>query len=133
MPKGADLHYHLSGGIHAESFIRVAAEEGPLRGPLQTIRLSDRRLRLQSEASQPICGDGKIAAAKAFADQNLYDALIDAFSMRNFVPTTGISGHDHFFDAFGKFYDALFGDNATSRRHSGEWLDGNCRARRLAE
>src|SRR3977135_4602160 len=28
MPKGADLHYHLSGGIYAESFIRVAAEEG---------------------------------------------------------------------------------------------------------
>src|ERR1700676_4435391 len=43
--------------------------------------------------------------------------------MRNFVPTTGISGHDHFFDAFGKFYDALFGDNVISRRHSGEWLD----------
>src|ERR1700682_6587675 len=28
MPKGADLHYHLSGGIYAESFIRAAAEEG---------------------------------------------------------------------------------------------------------
>src|SRR5258708_39743812 len=28
MPKGTDLHYHLSGGIYAESFIRVAAEEG---------------------------------------------------------------------------------------------------------
>ena len=28
MPKGADLHYHLSGGIYAESFIRAAAEDG---------------------------------------------------------------------------------------------------------
>jgi len=28
MPKGADLHYHFSGGIYAESFIRAAAEDG---------------------------------------------------------------------------------------------------------
>ncbi len=122
MPKGADLHYHLSGGIYAESFIRVAAEEG-LCVDLASHSFVRPAAAVQSEASQPTCGDGKIAAAKAFADQNLYDALINAFSMRNFVPTTGISGHDHFFDAFGKFYDALFGDNATSRRHSGEWLD----------
>src|SRR6266478_1465040 len=121
MPKGADLHYHLSGGIYAESFIRVAAEEG-LCVDLASHSFVRPAATGQSEVSQPICGDGKIAAAKAFADQNLYDALIDAFSMRSFVPTTGNSGHDHFFDAFGKFYDALFGDNATSRRHSGEWL-----------
>src|SRR6266566_4701889 len=122
MPKGADLHYHLSGGIYAESFIRVAAEEG-LCVDLASHSFVRPQTAAQSGPPQPVCGDGKVAAAKAFADQNLYDALIDAFSMRNFVPTTGISGHDHFFDAFGKFYDALFGDNATSRRHSGEWLD----------
>ena len=28
MPKGADLHYHLTGGIYAETFIREAAEDG---------------------------------------------------------------------------------------------------------
>ena len=28
MPKGTDLHYHLSGGVYAESFIRAAAEDG---------------------------------------------------------------------------------------------------------
>jgi adenosine deaminase len=122
MPKGADLHYHLSGGIYAESFIRVAAEEG-LCVDLASHSFVRPAAAVRSEASQPICGDGKIAAAKAFADQNLYDTLIDALSMRNFVPTTGISGHDHFFDTFGKFYDALFGDNAASHRHSGEWLD----------
>jgi len=122
MPKGADLHYHLSGGIYAESFIRVAAEEG-LCVDLASHSFVRPAAAVQSEASQPICGDGKIAAAKAFTDQNHYDALIDALSMRNFVPTTGISGHDHFFDTFGKFYDALFGDNAASHLHSGEWLD----------
>jgi adenosine deaminase len=28
MPKGADLHMHLSGAIYAESFIRAAGEDG---------------------------------------------------------------------------------------------------------
>ena len=123
MPKGADLHYHLSGGVYAESFIRAAAEEG-LCVDLASHSFFRPAAAGRSEPSQPACGDGKVAAAKAFADQNLYDALIDAFSMRSFVPTTGISGHDHFFDTFGKFYDALFGNfDVTSRRHSGEWLD----------
>src|SRR6202163_3522191 len=123
MPKGADLHYHLSGGVYAESFIRAAAEEG-LCVDLASHSFVRPAAAGRSERSQPACGDGKVAAAKAFADQNLYDALIDAFSMRSFVPTTGISGHDHFFDTFGKFYDALFGNfDVTSRRHSGEWLD----------
>jgi adenosine deaminase len=63
-----------------------------------------------------VCGEGKVPAAKAFADQNLYDALIDAFSMRSFVPSAGVSGHDHFFDAFAKF-------SGTAARHSGELLD----------
>src|SRR5882757_9543264 len=80
MPKGADLHNHLSGAIYAETWIRDAAEDG-------------------------LC-----------VDQHFYDALFDAFSMRSFVPSAGVSGHDHFFDSFAKF-------DATSLRHSGEWLD----------
>jgi adenosine deaminase len=122
MPKGADLHYHLSGGIYAESFVRVAAEEG-LCVDLASHSFVRPAGVGQPEPTEPVCEDGKVAAAKAFADQNLYDALIDAFSMRNFVPTTGISGHDHFFDTFGKFYDTFFGNTVTSHRHSGEWLD----------
>jgi adenosine deaminase len=113
MPKGADLHYHLTGGIYAESWIRAAREDGlcvdlashsftkPLSGP---------------QAAQLLCGEGKVPAANAFTDQHLYDALVDAFSMRSFVPTPGVSGHDHFFDTFGKF-------GGTSTKHAGEWLD----------
>jgi len=41
---------------------------------------------------------------------------VNAMSMRSFVPTSGTSGRDHFFDTFGKF-------SAPSRRHSGDWLD----------
>jgi adenosine deaminase len=106
MPKGADLHYHLSGGIYAETFIRDAAEDG------LCVDLGSHAL----VAPQPFCGAGQVAAAKAFSDQNLYDALVNAFSMRSFVPTSGTNGHDRFFDTFGKF-------GGLSGRHGGEWLD----------
>ncbi len=36
--------------------------------------------------------------------------------MRSFVATPGVSGHDHFFDTFGKF-------GGISDRHDGEFLD----------
>ncbi len=36
--------------------------------------------------------------------------------MRSFVPSTGVSAHDHFFDAFAKF-------GGLDRSHLGEWLD----------
>src|SRR5437016_8662594 len=28
MPKGADLHYHLSGGVYAETFVRDGVDDG---------------------------------------------------------------------------------------------------------
>ena len=87
----------------------------PLRGPRQPF-LYQAAGRAQSAPPQPVCGDGKVPAAKAYSDQHLYDALIDAFSMRSFVPSPGVSGHDHFFDTFGKF-------GGTSHRHAGECLD----------
>src|SRR5262249_2882637 len=67
-------------------------------------------------ASEPGCGNGHVSAANAYKDQHLIDALVDAFSMRGFVPSPGVTGHDHFFDAFAKF-------SGTDHRHLGEWLD----------
>jgi adenosine deaminase len=106
MPKGADLHYHQDGGIYPESYIRVAAEDG-LCVDLATHAIVP---------EQPSCGAGQVAAAQAFSDQNLYNALMSAFSMRGFVPTFGTTGRNHFFDTFSKFSEM-------SRRHEGEWLD----------
>jgi len=106
MPKGADLHYHQDGGIYAESYIHVASEDG-LCVDLATHAFI---------APQPACGAGQVAAAQAFSDPNLYDALVNALSMRSFVPTSGTSGRDHFFDTFAKF-------SLPSRSHGGEWLD----------
>jgi adenosine deaminase len=115
MPKGADLHNHLSGAVYAESWIRAAAEDN-LCVDLVTHSFFQSRAMTDSLPPQPVCGDGNIPAARAYTDQHLYDALIDAFSMRSFVPTTGVSGHDHFFDAFAKFH-------GVSHVHTGEFLD----------
>jgi adenosine deaminase len=115
MPKGADLHNHLTGAVYAESWIRYAAEDN-LCVDLATHSFFQSRAMTDSLPPQPVCGDGNLPAAHAMSDQHLYDALIDAFSMRSFVPTSGVSGHDHFFDAFAKFH-------GISHVHTGEFLD----------
>lgn len=114
MPKGADLHVHLGGAVYAESLIRAAAEDR-LCVDLGTMGLVKAEAPAESPA-QPVCGAGRVPAARAFEDQVLYDGLIDAFSMRSFVPSAGVSGHDHFFAAFGRFH-------GIDKRHTGEWLD----------
>ena len=115
MPKGADLHSHLSGAVYAESWIRAGAEDNLCVDPTAFSFFKSPAMT-GSAPPQPVCGEGKTAAASAFKDQHLYDALIDAFSMRSFVPSAGVSGHDHFFDAFAKFH-------GTDPRHTGEWVD----------
>jgi adenosine deaminase len=115
MPKGGDLHNHLGGAVYAESWIRAGAEDGLC---VNTATLSFVKAQASGEnpPPEPVCGDGKVPAAQAYKDQHLYDALVDAFSMRSFVPSQGVSGHDHFFDTFAKF-------GGTDARHKGEWLD----------
>ena len=115
MPKGADLHVHLSGAVYAESFVRAAGEDG--------LCIDTKAL---SFAKPPSGGCpkvlGQIGAADMLAhmqlaaNQDLYDKLIDAFSMRSFVPYAGWSGHDQFFSTFGHF-------GGTDKRHTGEWVD----------
>jgi adenosine deaminase len=107
MPKGADLHNHLAGAIYAESWIQAAADDH-LCVNVQTLSYD----KLEAGA----CKTGEVPAGDAFTDQHIYDKLIDAFSMRTFVPKTADSGHDHFFDTFDRF-----GDVAQS--HMGEWLN----------
>jgi len=114
MPKGADLHNHLSGAVYAESWIRAGAEDHLC---IDIAKLAFAKPQaLPSGADQPACGEGRVPVANAFKDQDLYDALVDAFSMRGFVPSPGVTGHDHFFDAFAKF-------GGTDHRHLGEWID----------
>lgn len=110
IPKGGDLHMHLSGAVYAETWIRDAAEDQLC---VDIVSLSFTHAVGGDAAS---CDKGDVPAAQAYKDQHLYDALIDAFSMRGFVPSTGVTGHDHFFDAFARF-------TSVSGNHTGEWLD----------
>ena len=108
MPKGADLHYHLSGGVYAESFLRAAVEDG--------LCVDVPKLAL---TKCPAVGEewkNTVPAAQVYKNQSLYDQLVNSFSMRSFVPYAGVSAHDHFFDAFAKF-------GGTSPAHKPEWVD----------
>ncbi|HET9837299.1 MAG TPA: adenosine deaminase [Candidatus Angelobacter sp.] len=104
MPKGGDLHNHLSGAVYAESFIRWAAEDG--------LCVDRGSLSLVAPPCDPAAG--KPPATAAFADSTLYGHLLDAFSMRQFHPGPE-SGHDHFFATFGKF-------GAATNNHTAEML-----------
>jgi adenosine deaminase len=111
MPKGADLHNHIFGAVYAESWIRDAAEDR-LCVNLASLAL----VQPKSGKESGSCEAGQVPAARAYQDQHLYDSLINAFSMRGFVPSPGVTGHDHFFGSFAKF-------GIMDLRHLGKWLD----------
>jgi adenosine deaminase len=103
MPKGGDLHNHLSGAVYAESFIDYAAHDGLCVDPAGATLLA------------PPCDD-RPPASRALTDAELRNRLIDAWSMRNFHPAPeDRSAHDHFFATFGKFGPATNG-------HTGDML-----------
>ena len=103
-PKGADLHVHLSGAVYAESFIRAAGEDGLCVDPA-ALKF------VKSPCEAPL-----LLASELPHHQELYDRLVDAFSLRSFVPTAGWSGHDQFFATFDRF-------GGLDKSHMGEWLD----------
>jgi adenosine deaminase len=107
-PKGADLHVHLSGAVYAETFIRDAGEDGLCVDPAAL------------EFAKPPCTGKLIPATQLSGNidrqtQLLYDKLIDALSIRSFVPTSGWSTHDQFFSVFDRL--------GALKDHNGEWVD----------
>ena len=118
-PKGGDLHMHLSGAIYAETFIKEAAEQGLCVAPVDpgkpAVPQGQDAVRLVEPQPDKTCAPGQVAVADALKRQPLYDHLIDSFSMRAFVPTEGISGHDQFFATFDRF--------GGLKAYTGEWLD----------
>ncbi len=112
MPKGGDLHMHLSGAVYAETFIGNAAEDSFCADPTKLVLLPNRGLA----DGKPVCAEGTVPAADALHNQKLYDALVDSFSMRGFQPTPGTSGHDQFFATFARF-------SGINKAHLGEWVD----------
>ncbi len=107
-PKGADLHVHLSGAVYAETLIRDAGADGICVDP---VALS---------FAKPPCTGNLIPATRLSGNldrqtQLLYDKLLDALSIRSFVPTAGWSTHDQFFSVFDRL--------GALKDHSGEWVD----------
>ena len=115
MPKGADLHMHLSGAIYAETFLRDAAAD-LLCVNLAKVKFEKNFGISKSLPAQAVCAEGSVPAADVFKNQELYTSMVDAFSMRSFVPVSGRSGHDQFFETFNHF-------GGVEKNHVGEWLD----------
>src|SRR5215467_1311194 len=102
MPKGGDLHNHLSGSIYAESYLRWAADD--------QLCLSVATFTI---VAPPCDTNTKPPVSAVMQNSALYNEAIDAMSMRNWPP--GLNGHLHFFQAFGKF-------GLTSAAHTGDML-----------
>src|SRR5208337_2600184 len=95
MPKGGDLHNHLTGSTYAESYIQWGADDGDCVDP-KTLYFT-----------APPCVAPAVPVANAFASTSLYGSIIDALSMRNWQ-YSGQSGHDRFFSVFGRFAQATY-------------------------
>jgi adenosine deaminase len=115
MPKGADLHSHLSGAVYAETHIRDAIEDGLCVDPDAKAFAKSQPVNAGAEL-EPVCEEDQVPATELPKNQPLYNGLVDSFSMRGFVPSAGVTGHDHFFEAFTKF-------GGTDPRHTGSWVD----------
>ena len=105
MPKGGDLHNHLTGAVYAESFIEWAAEDG--------ICADMKVPALRFKTGESCADSGWITAAEAQADDNKRSALINALSTRSYVPTLNWSGHNDFFETFSNMATSptRFGDS----------------------
>ncbi len=96
LPKGGDLHVHLSGALYAENLIDYAVNDN-----LCVDRTTSILIAPPCDAS---CEKytSKPAVRCAYGDHVLYNSMVDAWSMRNWEPGEE-SGHDHFFATFDKF------------------------------
>lgn len=90
MPLGGDLHHHLSGSVYAETYLGWAAADGDFC-------IADSNLGLSTA-----CGDGNDAPVPS-GRRDFYLEVVRAWSMLDFVPSSGYSGADHFFSTFSKF------------------------------
>jgi len=97
MPKGADLHTHLSGAVYAETFLSWAATSEMCVDPGTFI------------LAEKCSGNTQVKLNKDLSknDPAFYRKLIDEWSTRNWEKS-GKTGHDQFFVTF-KRVDALAG------------------------
>src|SRR5258706_13432263 len=83
MPKGGDLHNHLSGSIYAESYLRYAAADGIC---VDSVKLYITPCATpQQMAANPSASSAIVPASTLLAPySSLYGTMLDALSMRQF-------------------------------------------------
>jgi len=90
IPKGADLHSHLSGATYAEDYLRWGAELG------YCINFKEQKFLLP-----PCTPDADVQMLSTISEKD-YNALVKQMSTKDYVWGT-ISGHDQFFMTFDVF------------------------------
>jgi adenosine deaminase len=93
VPKGGDLHNHLTGAVYAETYLGWAKTDGDC---INTSSLS------AVYSNQCTTGTQAVPTSGSF-----YDQIVHAWSMKDFAAGAQ-TGHDHFFATFGK-YGAIAG------------------------
>jgi hypothetical protein len=88
VPKGGDLHNHLTGAVYAETYLGWAKTDGDCINSSSYTAVYSNQC---SASTQPVPASG------AFFDQ-----IVGAWSMQGFTPGAQ-TGHDHFFATFGKY------------------------------
>lgn len=125
MPKGGDLHHHLTGAIYPEVLLQLASYQGlsvdvspdasgspkfafkagsstPGSGTPDMAAVTADCLACPASQSPETCtGNGLIPACCLCSSTALYDGAVNALSMRG-VPWGTLQAHDHFFAIFGK-------------------------------
>ena len=100
MPKGGDIHNHLTGAIYAEDLIDEASAQN-LCINLDNYTVSPKYCG--SANSEPI--------NNSYSDSKLYGQIVDAWSMRD-SELLDESKRDHFFNTFGVFGGATSNTSA---------------------
>ena len=100
MPKGGDIHNHLTGAVYAEYLIDQASA-GDLCINLENYTVSANYCG--SDNSEPV--------EDAYSNSTLYGQIIDAWSMRD-SELLDESKRDHFFNSFGTFGGATSNTSA---------------------
>jgi len=88
MPKGGDIHNHLTGAVYPEDTIDIAARHGMLVNP------NTGQLYVNSTVT------GLVPVSSAYSNTTLYANLVDDWSMRDYPENTG-TGRFWFFNTFG--------------------------------
>jgi len=90
MPKGGDIHNHLTGAVYAEDLIDAGSSD-------QLCIYSNNYTVAKCTRSQ-----NTIPLSRAYENERLYNSIVDAWSMKN-AELLNASGHDQFFSTFGRF------------------------------